>query len=297
MVIFADGGRNNEGRYYCRGCGRHGDAVSWRVDIEGRKASDVLPKDRKVTARFTGQEKKRQDDFEPGQFHRFSKMVAEAAHRHCHDADAMRFYSSRGMTGKTLEACGFGWIPRDVFFSAVQTGRTDGKSTCVPAGACFPIMGDEGGIDALLVRRADETQWKKWGKWAQIGKRDIPFLLGTEGQSLVVCESVLDAASAWQSRGGNISCIAMLGASKKLTGKALEWVRTAKKILVCADADTGGVNLCKTILHARSDALIWRPVGEGVKDINDVLINYGDAETGLWLDMGFSELILDNEEF
>lgn len=301
MVIFADGGRNNQGKYYCRGCGRHGDAVSWKVDIEGHSIADVLPKDRKT--KDTWQEKKMPEPYDWEQFKRFSRSVIEAARRHVHDVDAQAFYRSRALSPDTVERCGFGWCPRDIFFPARDTGRRDGKSTCVPAGAVFPLGCDDGAIDGVLVRRADVRQWDRFGKWCQIpiGKSNFSFLLGDDcqvtGRSLVVVESVLDAASVYQARGGLVASMALLGASKRPTGRALRWLEQAGKILVCADSDSGGVNLCKTILHVRQDALIWRPKGEGVKDVNDCLQKYGDAGTGLWLDMGCAELIKEGEAF
>lgn len=294
-------GRGEGGRYWCRKCGISGDYYSWLIDVEGRSPAEVLPKDGRVRTPIPLQERKAPEGFDMEQFRRFSKVAAWAAYRHAQDADAVAFYKSRGLTPDTVEHCGFGWIPRDVFIPASQTGRTNGKMTCLPRGACFPICGDTGDVDALLVRRADETEWDRWGKWAQVGSRDASFLLGIDGQvkgrSLVICESVLDAASVYQARGGLVASMALLGASKRPTGKALDWIDTASKILVCADGDEGGESLCKTILEMRDDALVWRPIGAGVKDINDLLVKHGDAETALFLDMGFAQLIKDDEAF
>ena len=312
LKIFLNLGRRNSGKYWCRQCHISGDYFSWRIDIAGENKGDVLrelkggkvEKLNKLNRDSTtfqlpdSTSHKEQDSHDWNTFRTFSDRVARLAMQTLETSLAGQdFYAGRGITMETARDCRFGWIARQHFFPARETGRIDGKQTCIPSGACMPVLNEAGEVDCLLVRRADRSQWEQWGKFCQIGKRDVPFLLGDMGKPLVLCESILDAVSVWQSTQGWRSAAALLGASKKPDARLTKYIMAARHVLVCADSDDGGKSLCAMALGMRPDAKIWRPHGEGIKDINDVLTKLGADELGLFIDVGLAQALGEGEEF
>lgn len=231
-------------------------------------------------------------------FRPWAKRIAERAERYAQEREGHDFYAKRGIDDETVRELHLGWIPAgSFFFPAEQTGRRDGGKTCTPHGACLPVFNAAGDIDCLLIRRAERSQWDKYGKWCQLGKEKLPFLLGEKGRPLAICESILDAASVWQVKRGFWSVAALLGASKSPDDRLLEFIRKARAVLICADSDDGGEALCAMVLAVRPDAEIWRPVGSEIKDVNDFLVQLGEDQLCLWLDIGLAQTIKDGEEF
>ena len=230
--------------------------------------------------------------YDLARFHPFAKWIADNAEKYADEGEGRAFYAGRGLTPETVHDLHLGWIPgRDHFFPAEQTGKLNGRKECIPHGACMPIYGEAGDVEVLLIRRADKSQWDQWGKFKQVGREDVPFLLGEKGRPLIVCESVLDAASVWQVRRGYYAAAALLGADKSPDARLLDYMSKARSVLVCADGDQGGLALCAMVLKARPDAVVWRPRGDGIKDLNDVLVELGEDQLGLWLDMGMAQTI------
>lgn len=295
---FSTKNRGGCGRYWCRQCGISGDYYSWLIDIEGRNPRDVLPTG--PTGRKVAVEQKtnnRLERYDWSLFQSFAARVARAAEGHAGDPDSLAFFSSRGLTAATLERLGFGWVPADIFFPARETGRRDGRKTCVPGGACLPVRDAAGAVQTLLIRRADEGQWEQWGKWCQIGRQDVAWLHGEKGLPLVLCESILDAASVIQSYSfREIAAAALLGASKMPDERCMEYLRSASHVLICADGDAGGRTLVRNVLKIREDVQIWRPVGEGIKDVNDILVRHGEDALCLWVDMGLGQAMSPSED-
>lgn len=307
MRVFDSGGRENLGRFWCRQCQKSGDFYSWKIDIEGKRPVEVLGHSGKLVTRKPVQEKKT-EPFDWPMFRGFAKAVCEAAIDHRNDAEAREFFlSARGLTEQTVERLHFGWVPKDCFFPASQTGKSDGRYICLPQGACLPVMGDKG-IEALLIRRSDASRkamCKKAGveddgkrfKWCEIGRHGASFLQGVKGRPLAVCESILDCASIYQCKQGFLSSCAFLGASKGPDEKAAQWIKEAERVLVCADSDQGGEALIETVLELRPDALPWRPIGDGIGDVNEALCKLGDVNTALWLDYGLAQTFTDTDAF
>lgn len=292
-------------KYWCRKCGISGDYYSWLIDIEGQHPSVRGKSERSFRQNQTMQKKPvaDPDPYDWDVFHAWALKVVCGAEKHSL-AEGKAFYQGRGLNDDTVRALQFGWVPdtKDFFFSAEQTGRRDGRVTCIPSGALLPVYGASGEIDSILVRRTDRSRSAmcqrigvvddgKACKWHQVGDQRSSFLLGEKGQRLILCESILDAASAWQAMQGFCACAAFLGASKKPDARALEYIHAAPSVLICGDADEGGDTLCEMALELRPDALIWRPRAEGVKDLNDALVQVGDDQLCLFLAMGFAQLV------
>lgn len=305
MLIWTSENKNSD-KYWCRKCGISGDYYSWLIDIEGQHPSVRKTSETSEFRKVRHSQKAPVADPDPydwNVFHAWARLVVCGAEKHSL-AEGKAFYQGRGLNDDTVRALQFGWVPdtKDFFFSAEQTGRRDGRVTCIPSGALLPVYGASGEIDSILVRRTDRSRSAmckhigvaddgKACKWHQVGNQRSSFLLGEKGQRLILCESILDAASAWQAMQGFCACAAFLGASKKPDARALDYIHAAPSVLICADADEGGDTLCEMALELRPDALIWRPRAEGVKDLNDALVQVGDDQLCLFLAMGFAQLV------
>ena len=318
--VLSSGGRGETGHYFCRQCGKSGDLISWKIEVEGqtykeavgeevrRRLSNDKPSSCQVKrGHGLGCAKHSESETNETCFAGVSVLegwseqaerVLSSAWQEMKTQGAAAFFrDSRGLTGATCTALGFGWQSADSFSPAEQWGLERGKKLVVPAGAVLPVHRG-GRVVALLVRRSVPYTPKGATKPMRFhevrgGSRGVPFLCGPIGAPLVVCESILCAASVFQATSGKVAALATLGSSKPiLDAEAVAMLEAAPVVLVAGDHDEGGESLLPSVLKVRPDAVscavppCWE--GRAVKDINDLLQAGGNNAVGGWIFHGLT---------
>ncbi len=109
----------------------------------------------------------------------------------------------RGLHVSTIEKFGLGWNPRQFFRTRRDWGVGDGGRLCLPQGVVTPKFGLDGRLVGVTIRRLDDEQARKWGKYFSLPSpfgRPI-WVIGQEPQSkdpraggwpLVIVEGELD---------------------------------------------------------------------------------------------------------
>lgn len=293
LVVFTDGGRDNGGHYWCRQCNISGDLISWRMDIEGLTFAEA-----KGETYIPAKPKKRKTSHvepvhidHPSAWTDKAAEVLSRAREGLRTAKAAEFFKSRGLTGVTCKVLSFGWQISDRFFHAEAWGLNGDNKLAVPAGAVLPIY-RAGRVVSLLVRR--EIPYRIPDTEREIrfhevrGGAKVPFFCGPSGAPLVVCESILCAASVYQVSGGQIAALATLGATKPIRDEeAVALLKDASLILIAGDRDAIGDRLLPVAKAIRPDATpysvptSWQ--GQAIKDINDLLQVGGEQTVLGWL--------------
>lgn len=328
--VFEDGGRAGAaipGRYFCRQCGAKGDYVSWLIDFENLSPAEALTsagcsragqkadKGRKCAKMSTNHARNSETNRNKGETvsavsasetwsGQAERVLSSAMQSMTADSAGAFFHGERGLSFETCKALGFGWQTSNSFTAAELWGLPAGKKVVVPAGAVLPVH-RSGRVVSLLVRRS--TPYRVPGTDRELrfhevrGGAKVPFLCGPFGAPLVVCESILCAASVYQASGGKVAALATLGASKPiLDAEAVDFLKSAAVVLVAADDDEAGGNLKEIVRQVCPDAFAYAvPMGEAgepfrksngkaAKDINDLLqVWRDDARLFGWLAQGF----------
>lgn len=330
--VLSSGGRGETGHYFCRQCGKSGDLISWKIEVEGqtykeavgeevrRRLSNDKPSSCQVKrGHGLGYAKHSESETNETCFAGVSVLegwseqaerVLSSAWQEMKTQGAAAFFrDSRGLSGATCKALKFGWNEADSFFPAEQWGQTAGKKIAVPAGAVLPIHRG-GRLVSLLVRRAvpftpKGTDRALWFHEVRGAGCSLPFLCGPVGAPLVVCESILCAATVYQVTGGKVAALATLGASKgggrlSLDDEALAMLNAAPLVVAVLDNDEAGEKLLPKMRELRPDiyaytvptgkdgAGILKENGKPAKDINDILqVWRDDSRVFGWLASGF----------
>lgn len=317
FVVFEQGGRDGlsvSGRWWCRNCHpNRGDYISLLMDFDGLSYKDACQE-----AGLAHDERPRKTETKRNKSETVSAVslsepwsaqadhVLSSARQGMKSPAAAEFFrDGRGLTGETCRALGFGWQTSDSFFSPEMWGLPKGKPLAVPEGAVLPIRRG-GRVVSLLVRRRfpyiiPDTKKELWFHEVRGGAK-VPFFCGPSGAPLVVCESILCAASVYQVSGGQIAALATLGASKRgMDSDAVAFLKAASLVLIVADDDEAGAVLKKVVRQVRPDAEemttardqngepFLKGNGKPAKDINDLCQVWRDDQRVFsWLAYGFT---------
>ena len=243
------------GRFCCRGCGIHGDALTYlqrRRGLSFREACKAL-------------------DVEPGalppagyQQHRAAwqpEAPAPAPDKQWQErARAFLSYTQRalasnqqaldwlrverGLTAETVKAAKLGFNPADVFDNRAgwglpeqinDKGRT--KKQWLPAGLVIPLS-----LDDQLIRLRIRRQFAdQYGRFIMIsGSSKAAMTLWADQQSVAVFESELDGLLVHQDAGDFVGVVALGSAQQKPDSGLHGRFMAAERVLCCLDTDAAG---------------------------------------------------------
>lgn len=119
------------------------------------------------------------------------------------------------------------------------------------------------------------------------------LLGGALGGPLVVCESILCAASVFAATGGKVAALVMRRGTKPLLDlEAVAMLSAAAVVLVAGDRDEAGEALFPAVRKVRADAVPYsvptKWEGQGVKNISDLLTAGGVKAVAGWLLYGLN---------
>lgn len=245
------------GRFLCRGCGAHGDAIEFLrlfQNLNYREACEALRLEpcRPV---FHAPGKSPAKEWAPEPERLPSAVWMEQAARLVATCGAgigagpgLETLRGRGLAVETARALGIGWNPADRYDRRVDWGLDDEvnpktgrpRKVWLPKGLVLPIR-RKTGIAALLIRRAEWKAEDDLPKYWQVkGSGDGCFCIGKPGLPVVLVESFLDAALVWQEGRDLVAACALTGATKKPDAGTTAFLREAPLILWSLDFDEAG---------------------------------------------------------
>lgn len=246
------------GRWWCRVCGKSGDAVQYLIETRGIAypeachALGIEPGKRILSSRIHQAER---PEFVPRTYQPPSLLWQQRAGAFLAGAvrilhadpgsEARKFLHRRcGLTDETIALAGLGWNPIDDYQNRDRWGlppekRDDGrlKRLWLPAGLVIPYLQNDQ-VLRLRIRRADPGDGPRY--ILVTGCVVPPMVWGLDRNVIAVLESELDGLLVNQAAGDFIGVIALGSVSMRPDQMAHDALQRAKRILVCLDSDGPG---------------------------------------------------------
>ncbi|MCR5208498.1 MAG: DNA primase [Eubacterium sp.] len=304
--------------FYCFGCGAGGDAITFVKKIENLDYFDAV----KLLAQRAGIQmpedgyddslgKKRRAileiNREAARFY-YSYMMSEEGKA------GLRYFTERGLTGKTLKKFGLGYAPNEwdrllkhlkekgysigdmLEAGVVARSRKGTYYDFFKNRAMFPIIDIRGNVVGFSGRIIDDSDKRKYintGETLVYKKTNEVFGLNIAKDSgsdaLILCEGNMDVVAMNQA--GFTNCIA--GCGTALTSEQVRLIsRYAKEVILCYDNDDAGRKaLNKAItLFEKTDLKIRIPSLRGGKDPDEIIKNLGADRFRAMLDSSSNEI-------
>lgn len=265
FTIFQGGGKDGKGRFWCRQCGRGGDAIQFVRELEGlsfREAQQALGLDPDTFRNFPRAPHTRSaapPTFTPKTHplpgpawqERAEKIVTWAKEQLRQNRKAVLWLiEKRGLQPDTIEAACLGWIPSDLFrprsafgLPELLKGNGQPKKVWIPAGLCIPVFAEDGRIQRLKFRlKEPKPHQPKYIPLPQEEKNTAPLVIPARNTNnlWVVVESELDAHLVAQAADREINVLGMGSASNRPDADTWAKLTTAPLVLVSLDYDEAG---------------------------------------------------------
>ncbi len=239
LVIHAD-----TGRYWCRQCGRSGDAVQYLRDFQGmtfREAAVAVGKGTYIPSRQLPPNP--QQEVNPAQKEQLqswrnmaSKLIDDAhAHLMCKREAMTWLQTERGISRQTADRFSLGWINSNLYLEKQTWGiPADSKKLFVPSGLVIPWQDKR-----IRIRRDNPGEY---GRYHVVqGSSAKPFEIGTPYETAaVILESELDGILLSQEIRRKLFIVALGSAAVKPDEKLLEKLEQCPVVLIALDTDTAG---------------------------------------------------------
>ncbi len=236
------------GSFWCRVCGKRGDAVQYHILTTGKRYFDACH-DLGVTPR-SGPRKRDPDDPErilpPPLVWR--QQAAEFVEKTVsilwqeRGLEVREYLHHRGINDRSMRSTKLGLNPIDRWFDRSSWGLPAGttehgkpKQLWIPAGLVIPwtVGGD---VHRIRIRRMDATE----PRYVIVsGSTKQPLRLGQLNR-VVVVESDLDGILISQQAGDLVSAVSLGSVSLRPDQETHKHLRTAEVILLALDADEAG---------------------------------------------------------
>lgn len=284
------------GRWWCRQCGKGGDAVDLlrlRDGLDYKSACAALgiapaPKGGKPSSPArrqravsgvrhkgdTGATKRKCSPLlpPPAWMEQAAVFVASCrtdAALSCQAAQDVLY--GRGFTPEGVRALGIGfnpvarWVPRSAW------GLEGDKNFCIPAGIVLPIW-RKAGLAAMEVRRFGDDA-ARWGKYAFIsgGAAGLSYIHGGgNGRVWLVVEGALDGLLALQEARAYVAgFVACAGISKGLSADALAFLGEQSAVAIVPDGDGPGAVGCARLQAQLPGAVVVDvPAGKDLTEMH-----------------------------
>lgn len=243
------------GRFFCRVCGKYGDAITFLREFYGVNYPDactqlrIQPKERSsVRINKPAPKLPIAEDPPPIWKEKVNAFVQWSHTQLMSHAEGYSLLKARGFVDETISCFRLGFNPQTFFRERENWGvahelKEDGKprKLWLPAGLVIPTFSMDGVIKTK-VRRSEWNKDDKWPKYIEIsGSKQSPSIYGnTSLPCAVILESELDAVLIQQEIGDLIFCIALGGSTKPLDIETDRLLRKTKTILFLPDFDKAG---------------------------------------------------------
>lgn len=269
FTIFTRQGRDNLGRFWCRQCGKSGDAIQFLREMDGLGFRDAkkklgLPDTDSMSRNIYHAPKPQNADFIPVKAilpcqqwqERAGKLVEWACSQLEREPQIMNWLKKeRGLKLETIRKARLGWIPQDYYRPREKFGlspeiKSNGrpKRVWIPKGLVIPVF--NAGYQLMRVKfrvfGAGEAR-PKYIPLPQNEKNIAPLVCQdkkiTDWQ---VVESELDGLLLYQEANQFVNLIALGSAVFRPDAETWEKLKTARKVLISLDFDeAGNKNACQ----------------------------------------------------
>ena len=266
FTLFVKQGLAELGRYWCRKCDKHGDAIQFLRDLDGmgfREAQaalglQVMPlrnpsRSRQAPAPTPAPEFTPLEVVPPCQQWQLQALkLIGWAQAELRKSQAVQEWlqRERGLTLNSALGSGLGWIAKDYYRPREAFGlppelndKGKPKKVWLPKGLCIPVGTRDGDILRVKIRLApsDDEKRPKYIPVPQAEKCTAPLVLESPGaSSWQVVESELDAILLWQEAGHLVNVVALGSASYRPDAATWAKLRTARRVLISLDYDDAG---------------------------------------------------------
>jgi len=292
------------GRFWCRGCGKRGDAIQFLMESQGVSYREACRKLNIATAKMTG---KRNETLKPKFTARKARipdtlwiekagefLKATGVSLWTEENNGLAFLKARGLEERTIRQANLGWNKKDLYHDRESWGllrefRSDGrpKKICLPAGIVIPSFGYDGNLIRIRIRREVPFDGRRYDVIP--GSSMAPLIIGKEKEVFCIVESDLDAWLIHQ-EAGDLVGVCSLGSVTYKPDQLLHAVLTKSAlILLSLDADEAGKRESWGFWVNTYGKKVkrWPPIGG--KDPGEMLQN--GVNIRVWIEAG-----LDNEE-
>jgi len=241
------------GRYWCRGCGKRGDAIQYLRDYRNlsfAEACKVLGRDpeprpngpRPEPTAWTPRETSIPSPLWTAKAGAFLIWAQQSLWTDA-GSEARAFLHGKGLNDETIRTAGLGWNPKDYFRSRESWGfptekKENGslKRLWLPAGIIIPRFLDGYLPVRLRIRRTEgEPRY-----YLTPGSDTGPMILNPDRAATVIVESEIDGLLLQQEVGDLVSVISMGSAAIKPDRTTDEALKAAVVILIALDTDEAG---------------------------------------------------------
>jgi len=245
-----------KGRYWCRGCGKSGDAIQYLRDFRGMNYVEACsflgesPKELTATPTHRPEAWTPKDPITPPEAwqERARAFLDRAINTLWSDQGApVRQWLKRekGLQDATIKKAWLGFAPSEKYeprasWGLPETIREDGKAKDVwlPAGIVIPhLQGDH--IQRLRIRRDNPGDGSRYIVVSCSSSR--PMVQGDHGRAAaVIVESELDGLLISQEVGDLVMAVAMGSATNRPDRETHDLLRSTPLILLAMDSDEPG---------------------------------------------------------
>jgi DNA primase len=250
------------GRYWCRKCGKKGDAIQYLRDKDGLSYRDACMKlgvapAMNHSAKVSRIKKKVafEEKHEPpgDKWQHYAGLYIETFQEWLWKEEvenARDFLYGKGISDESIKSAGLGWNPLARYLSREEWGipvemKPDGKpkKLWIPKGLVIPCYANER-IIRLRVRCADPD---KYSKYVLIPGSDMrPMVWNTDKKVVVIVESELDGLLLHQEAGDLVEVVALGSAQAKPDQETHDLLQMADWILIALDSDDAGAKAAWT---------------------------------------------------
>lgn len=256
------------GRYWCRQCGIHGDAIDYLRRVEGlsfaeacarlgveRPGRAVAPAYRPAPTLDDPRGWTPREYAPPSDAWReqAEALLARAQARLAGDADAQDWLTMRGITPRAAKIYGIGYhvassggdgyASREAWGLDPETRNGKPRRLWLPRGWVIPARDADGRLLQLRIRRRPEDvkRFAQGVKYLPVeGSSMATLLLHPESQAFVVVESGFDAILLAALTGGRVGAVCAWSAAARPDARAHAALSAALCVLVALDYDAAG---------------------------------------------------------
>lgn len=264
FCLFIGQGRDGMGRFMCRGCGLHGDAIQFLREFQGLGYRDACHTLGLAPAQVSGHGQAPREACVPAAPEWIPKMselpnptwrdkalklVRWSARQLQANARVLSWLASeRGLTPDTAARFRLGWTPKDLYreraaWGLAQEVKPDGRRRMlwIPRGLVLPVLDASGQVARIKFRRENPGRDEpKYIYLPSAPKNTAPFVATGQARVWVVVESELDGMLLAQEAGTLANVLALGSASLRPDAATHAMLSDAAFILVALDFDDAG---------------------------------------------------------
>lgn len=271
--------KNCTGTYWCRQCGKKGDAIQFCRDFFGMEFQQAVEKVGAIVQRPSETPHIQRSFATPAitppnekWSQRALDFVLWASQKISCLPSALEVLEKRGIPKEAVDHYCIGYCDRDLFINPQEFGLESDKKIFIPEGIVIPAIEPSGKVIRLKIRRSKwnpEDQLPKY--WMIRGSMNGLNIVGSVRKpAMLVVESELDAfAIDWLCN--DLAFTVSVGSNTKSPDNVVDYWAKRRRLLICHDNDEGGLAMNekwrKLYSHAESVSVpldLGKDIGEAI---------------------------------